>query len=88
MPFERGTIGQVIEKRNSGVIDEDIERFDSLDSCLSLRGVGHVQRQGRDARIWVGQRLPRTGIHPLRASPQSFLDQRLSDTAVGTGDQD
>ena len=48
---------------------EDIERFDSLDSSLSLRSVGDVQGQGRDAPIQVSQRLARTGIHPLRASP-------------------
>jgi len=34
----------------------------------------------------VGQRLARTGIHPLRGLSSSFLDQRLSDTSVGTGD--
>ena len=51
MPFERGTIAQVIVKRQAGVIDEDIERLDSLDSCLNLRRVGHVQGQGRDATI-------------------------------------
>ncbi len=88
MPFERGTIAQVIVKRQAGVIDEDIERFDSLDSSLSLRSVGHVQGQGRDAPIQVGQGLARAGIHPLRASPQGFLDQRLSDTAISAGDGD
>jgi hypothetical protein len=85
--FERGTIAQVIVKRHAGVIDEDIERLDSLDSCLSLRRVGHVQGQGRDAPIQVGQGLARTGIHPLRASPQGFLDRRLPDAAIGPGHQ-
>jgi hypothetical protein len=27
VPFERGTIAQVIEKRQAGIIDDDIERF-------------------------------------------------------------
>jgi hypothetical protein len=85
VPFERGTIAQVIVSRQASVIDEDIERFDSLDRSLNLRSVGHVQGQWRDALIPVGQRLARTGIHPLRASPQRFLDQRLSYTAIGPG---
>jgi hypothetical protein len=67
---------------------DSVERFDSLDSSLGLRSVGHVQGQGRDAPIQVGQRLARAGIHPLRASPQGFLDQRLSDTAISAGDDD
>ena len=87
MLFEHGTIAQIIVKRQAGVVDEYIERFDSLDSVLNLRSVGHVQGQGRDAPIQVGQGLARTGIHPLRASPQGFLDQRLSDTAIGPGHQ-
>ena len=86
--FERGAIAQVIVKRQASVIDEDIEIFDLLDSSLNVRSIGHVQCYGRDSPIHVGQRLTRTGIHPLRASPQSFLDQRLADTAVGAGAQD
>jgi hypothetical protein len=85
--FERSTISQVIETRHAGVIDEDRERFDSLDSFLNLRSVGHVQGQRRDATIRVGQGLARTGIHSLRASPQCFLHQRLPDTSIGPGHQ-
>ncbi len=40
VPFDRGTIAQVIVKRQAGVIDEDIERFDSLDGSLNMRSVG------------------------------------------------
>ena len=87
MLFERGTIAEVIVVRHAGVVDEDVERLDALDGCLNLRGVGHVQGQGRDAPIRVGQGLARTGVHPLRASPQGFLDQRLPDTAIGPGHQ-
>ena len=87
MPFERGKIAQVIVKRHAGVVDEDIEGFDPLDSGLNLRHVRDVQGQGRDAPIQVDQRLARTRIHPFRPSSQGFLDQRLSDTAVGPGDQ-
>src|SRR6266542_2839187 len=35
----------------------------------------------------MNQRLARTGIHPRRASPQGFLDQRLPETPVGPGHQ-
>src|SRR6266542_6206858 len=35
----------------------------------------------------MNQRLARTGIYPLRASPQGFLDQRLPETPVGPGHQ-
>ncbi len=87
MLFEHGTIAQVIEQRNTGVVDEDIERFDLPGSFLNLRGAGHVQGQGRDPPVGVGQGLARAGIHPLRASPQGFLDQRLPDAAVGPGHQ-
>src|SRR5713226_4359591 len=34
--FERGTIGDVIVKRQAGVVDEDIERSDLIGSCLNL----------------------------------------------------
>jgi hypothetical protein len=63
----------------------------SRDSTLSTAAwicpAGHVQRQGRHARIRVGQGLASAGIHPFRASPQGFLDQRPPDTAIGTGHQ-
>ncbi len=85
--FEHGTIAQVIEECNSGVVDEDIERFDALGSCLNLRRVGHVQGQGRDAPVRVGQGLARAGIHSLRASGECFGDQRLADAAIGAGHQ-
>src|SRR5438552_3642008 len=41
------------------VIDTDVEGSDALRSCLRLRRVGHVQGQGRDAAIGVGQGLAR-----------------------------
>jgi hypothetical protein len=85
--FKRGTFAEVIEERQAGVVDEHVERLDTLDRCLSLRSVGHVQGQGRDPPILVHQRLARTGVRPLRASPQRLLDQRLSDTAIGPGHQ-
>ena len=56
-------------------------------AACDLRRVGHVQGQRRDPPIRVGQRLARTGIHPLRAPPQGFLDQRLTDTTIGPGHQ-
>ena len=87
MPFEHGPIAQVVVKRHAGVVDEDVERFDALDRRLDLRRVGHVQGQGRDARIRMGQGPAGAGVHPLRASPQCFLDQRLTDAAIGPGHQ-
>jgi hypothetical protein len=35
----------------------------------------------------MSQGLTRTGVHPLRASPQGFLDQRLPYTAIRPGHQ-
>jgi hypothetical protein len=35
----------------------------------------------------MGKGLARTGVHPLRASPQGFFDQRLSYTAICSGHQ-
>jgi hypothetical protein len=85
--FDYGAIGQVIVKRQAGVIDEDVERLDALESCLNLRRVGHIHGQRCDASIRVAQGLACTGVHPLRASSQGFLDQRLPDAAIGPGHQ-
>ena len=87
MPFEGVTIAEVGIEPDAGVVDEDVEGLDSLDCGTDLRRVGHVQVQRRHAPIGVGQRLTRSGVHTVRASPQSFLDQRLSNTAIGSGHQ-
>src|SRR5205823_7184251 len=87
VPFERGTIAQVVVERDAGVVDEDIERFDVLDGCLNLRRIGDVEGQRRDPRIRVNQGLPRTGIDPSGATEQGLLDERLADAAIGPGDQ-
>ena len=87
VPFEHGPIAQVVVERHAGVIDEDVERVDFIDGSLDLRSVGHVQGQGCDAPIPVGQGLARAGIYPFRTSVQRFLDQGLSDAAIGPGDQ-
>src|SRR4029077_1793605 len=78
-------IAQIVVESDAGIVDENVERFNSLDSCLNLLGVSHVQGQGPDAPIYVGQGLARTGIYPPRTSPQGFLNQRLSNAAVGPG---
>ena len=88
VPFKIGTIAQVIVKVHSGVVDQDIERFDFLDSVLNLPGVGHVQSQGRDAAIEMSKGLARSRIHPLGASLQGFLNQCTADASVRAGDQD
>ena len=88
MPFETSALAQVIVKVQAGVVDQDIESFDILDSILNLRGVGHIQGQGCDTPIGMCKGLPRSRIHPLRASPQGFLGQCPSDATVCAGDQD
>jgi hypothetical protein len=85
--FERGTIAQPIGQRHAGVVDEDVERSDLLRSPLNLGRICDVQGQRRDALVGMNQRLARTGIHPRRASPQGFLDQRLPEPPVGPGHQ-
>src|SRR5439155_25386813 len=55
VPFEVGAFAQVFVKVHSSVVDQDVERFDFLDSVLNLRGVGHVQSQLRDAPIGMGK---------------------------------
>jgi hypothetical protein len=87
VPFERGTIAQLSGQRHAGVVEEEIERSDLLRSPLNLRRICDVQGQRRNALIGVNQLPARTGIHPLRASPQGFLDQRLPETPVGPGHQ-
>ena len=72
--FERGTVAEVIVKRQAGVIDEDVEGPHALGSRLRLRRAGHVQNQRRDPPVGMGQRLPGAGIHPLHATLQGFLD--------------
>jgi hypothetical protein len=88
VPFEHGRIAQVVPARHAGVIDEEIEGFDVLDSSLNLRSAGHVQGQGRDAPIRVGQGPAGTGIHARRAPAQGLGDQRLSNATIGPGHQD
>ena len=53
VPFEHGTIAQVIKGVHAGVVDEDVERFDTLDRDLNVRPVRHVQGQRRNASVRV-----------------------------------
>lgn len=55
-------------KVHAGVVDQDVERFDTPDSSLNLHRVGHVQGVGHDALIRMCDGLARTGINALRAS--------------------
>ena len=87
MSFEGATIAQVVVKTQTGVVDKDVKRRDCLDSRLNLRCVGYVQHQGRDAAIWVIQRLTCSCVHPLDPSPQGLLDQGLPDATVRPGYQ-
>jgi hypothetical protein len=43
VPFDSGAIAQTIVQIHASIIDEEIEKFDVLDSSLNLRSVGHVQ---------------------------------------------
>jgi hypothetical protein len=70
--FECATIVEVVVKCLAGVVDEDVEGLDSLEGCLNLGSIGHVEGQRSDALIRVGQ--ARVGVHPLRASPEGLLD--------------
>jgi hypothetical protein len=87
MPFEIGTFAQVFVKVYSSVVYQNIEPFDFLDGSLNVRCVGHVQSHGRNASIGMGKGLARSRIHPLRTSPQSFLNQCPSDASVCAGNQ-
>ena len=80
-------IAQIVVDSDAGIVDEDVEGFNFADRLLDLRSVGHVQRHGCHAPVQVGKGLARPGVHPLRASPQCFLDQRFSYTAIGPGHQ-
>ena len=86
--LEHGTIAQVVIERDAGVVDEDVERPDLLGRGLDLRRAGHVQDQGGDAPVRVGQGLPRARVHPAGASAEGFGDERLPDAAIGPGHQD
>jgi len=77
--LQRGPVAEVVVQRQAGVVDEDVERLDLLNHGESLRGVRHIKDQRCDARIRVGEGAPRAGVHPPGASPQRFLDQRLTD---------
>src|SRR5438445_4556643 len=87
--FERGTIAQVVIKRQACVVNEDIERFDFLHGRLNLRSVGYVQREGRHAAVSVLQfAASSTRVNPLRSASECLGDERSSDAAIGAGDQD
>jgi hypothetical protein len=64
-----------------------MSRPDCFDSSPNVRCVGHVQGQGGDPRIRVGQRLACAGIYPLRPSSEGFFDERAPETAIGPGHQ-
>jgi hypothetical protein len=70
-----------------GIVDEEIERLDTLDSSLRRRHARRVQSQGRDASIRVGQRPARIDIHPTPDSPRSLLYQCPPDAAIATSNR-
>jgi hypothetical protein len=80
--FDHVEIAEIVVDGDAGIVDEDVEGVDVVGCLPDLLNVGHVQRQRRDAPVQVGEGVARTGIHSLRASPQGFLDQGLSDTAI------
>ena len=67
--LERGRIAQVIERLDTGIVDEDIERLDPPGSFLNLHCAGHVHTQRPDPLIRVSDRVTGSGIHPPRATP-------------------
>ena len=56
-PFERGAVAQIVLERDAGIVDENIDRVDFLDSRPNLRGVCDVQLEERDAAVGVGKWL-------------------------------
>ena len=87
MLFDHRAIAQIIVERDAGVVDEDIERCDFLDCRLNLRSVRDVERQRRDTRVGMRQRLARSGIDAPGAALQCFVHKGSPDTAIGSGDK-
>lgn len=83
VPFDYIEITQIVVDGDAGIVDEDVQGVDFGGRSLDLRNTGHVQRQGSDMPVKVGEDVARSGIHSFRASPQGFFYQRLSDTAIG-----
>src|SRR5260370_23721306 len=81
-------IREIVVVIDAGIVDEDVEGVDPFGCALDLRSVGDVERQGRHAVVddWHG--AARSRIYPLRPSSQCLIDERLTDAAVGAGDQD
>src|SRR5215471_5849940 len=54
---------------------------------LNLRSVGHVKCERRHTLIGNLQWDAGSGINPLRAPFQGFVDQRPADASIGSRDQ-
>jgi hypothetical protein len=43
VPFQHGSVAQVVIQGDAGVVDQDVQRSGLIGGCLDLRRVGHVQ---------------------------------------------
>ena len=80
MLFQYGEIREVIVQRKSGIVHENVERFDLFARCSHLRRVRYVQGEGDDARIRMGKRLPRSGINALRTAAHDDIKHPAGET--------
>ena len=81
-------IPEIVVEIDTGIVDEDVERFDLGGRPLDLESVGYVQRQGRHAFVGVLKCASRSCIDPLRAPSKRLIHECPAYTAVGPGDQD
>src|SRR5262245_29290716 len=79
---------QVVVDRDAGIVDEDVEMLDIARRPPNLRCVGYVQCQWRHTWVDVWQRAARSGIYPACSPFKCLVEQRSTDPAVGSGDQD
>ncbi|MGB6481945.1 MAG: hypothetical protein WBE86_00505 [Candidatus Acidiferrales bacterium] len=76
MSFGPGATAQVIAKVDAGVVDQDIERFDLLNSSLNLPLVGYVERQWGYAFIGDRASAACSRVDSFRSAPKRLMDQR------------
>lgn len=56
--FDDIELAEIIVDSDAGIIDEDVESPDLLDSFPNLRCIRHVQNQRRHALMRIGKGLP------------------------------
>src|SRR5215472_4754429 len=79
--------GQIVVDGNACIVNEDIERIYLLNGLLDLRGVSHVQAQGRHALISDSQFAARSCIDFLCSPSKRLIHKRPADAAIGASDR-